>query len=273
MRRFAFDHPVALATILGTFLILFAAEPVYTAIVLSAVAFPLYVILRTSRRAHARHEAARRKEEIGPSAEPPAEPAWQPDGWHYPDGSIVSDDVHLARQVAPGIVVAPEFRHPAWGEALERRRIAFESCLESFQRARDAIDQASWEREAFSRHTVLPAGSIRRLGSEIARLNAEIEALPAAVVEVGRAMRRRRSRRVVVDGHHIATATDGRVVYTGVGHLVPDGEVIDLDREFAAATDCRAGHFAEHAIVDRRGGRVVRECVYCFPATRWTERA
>jgi hypothetical protein len=52
----------------------------------------------------------------------------------------------------------------------------------------------------------------------------------------------------------------------------PD-DVIALDRLFSLATDCRNGHFAEHGIVSAEGDRVVRECRYCEPATRWSEHS
>lgn len=52
----------------------------------------------------------------------------------------------------------------------------------------------------------------------------------------------------------------------------PAAEVLHLDREFAATTDCRYGHWGEHSIEDAGNGRVVRRCLFCEPNTRWTER-
>jgi len=53
----------------------------------------------------------------------------------------------------------------------------------------------------------------------------------------------------------------------------PRDEVIHLDRPFQRISDCRYGHWDEHAIEEFGNGLVVRRCAYCEPSTRWTEKA
>lgn len=52
----------------------------------------------------------------------------------------------------------------------------------------------------------------------------------------------------------------------------PADEVFALDREFALTSDCRYGHWGEHAIEQAGAGLVLRRCLFCQPNTRWTER-
>lgn len=83
----------------------------------------------------------------------------------------------------------------------------------------------------------------------------------------------------------------GRMAWTDVRHLqgsriwrelphviakllpdaLPDAYVPVLDREFEAATDCRAGHFDVH-LFEVRGEFAVRQCRTCSPSTFWIER-
>lgn len=284
VREFTRLHRLAVLLMCAAPVVLVATPPAVGAVAL--VTF-LVIFARMSVFSVAYAVEQRRQPKALPVPPVATEPVYTVEGWRYPDGSLVDDDTYLARQIAPQIVVEPELRHPAWAAVLEPRQEEFDRAVRLYVRAkrswREAMRRRTDRIEEFQEHTrmLLHGAStevlerVHVLDSEIKGLRAEVIELPAAVALVGDMIcTHGGGGRVMFDARHIATVSgDGEVAYTGTSHLIPDDEVIDLDREFVAATDCRVGHFAEHPIVGRSGDRVTRECRYCFPATRWTERA
>lgn len=182
----------------------------------------------------------------------------QREGVSAPHGfGALDEDVFATRPDVP--TVPEELRDPAWASAVQARADQRLTLIRRYLSVSARYDHGRYGGGQAAEDLAAARDACYRL----------FRALPREVGKV--------------------TSHDGRLNHTTYNVEIepPATEVLHLARSFATVTDCRYGHAAAHNIVgvtglageglrklyaDQPKGRIIRECGYCDPTTKWTER-